>query len=509
MRPTKKPQRQKKAAGATGQPAPSAQPARRLETGVPRLDYILKGGLFTGATYLLMGPPGSGKTVLANHVCYFHVGKSGGRCVYVTLLVESHTRMLAHLSALEFFRAEYVPDRMFYVSGYSALREQGLEGLLALIRRTLREKQATMLVIDGLESISEAAPDVQAFREFVHDLSGLAGLTECTTLLLTSRRDRGHPETGLVDGVLELSDSMIGPRAIRELLVHKFRGSDYLRGRHEVEIQAQGMSIHPRTEIQFDKPPASAAEDRVRMRTGVATLDQMLGGGVPSGSALALLGAPGTGKTMLGLSFLIEGAKRGEHGYYFGFYEPPPRLCEKVSKVGMDLERWVDKGLIQLTWQPPLEHMLDALAEQLLELLKRDDGKRRRLFIDGIEGFRAASAYPERMPRFLSAFTNQLRTLDVTTLITEELDLFSPTIRMPNPELANVVESVILLRYVELRSQLHRLLSIMKMRESKYDTSIREFEITDRGIAVASSFESAESILTGLGRVQGDKRGGR
>jgi len=255
------------------------------------------------------------------------------------------------------------------------------------------------------------------------------------------------------------------------------------------------------------------------MRTGVATLDEMLGGGVPSGSAVALLGAPGTGKTMLGLSFLIEGARRGERGYYFGFYEPPPRLCEKVAKVGMDLQKWVDKGLIHLIWQPPLEHMLDALAEQLLEMLKREDGTRRRLFIDGIEGFRAAAPYPERMPRFLSAFTNQLRTLDVTTLITEELDLFSPTIRMPNPELANVVESVILLRYVELRSQLHRLLSIMKMRESKYDTSIREFEITDRGIEVSRSFESAESVLTGLGRLQGGgagvsarsarKRGGR
>jgi CheY-like chemotaxis protein len=116
------------------------------------------------------------------------------------------------------------------------------------------------------------------------------------------------------------------------------------------------------------------------------------------------------------------------------------------------------------------------IAEQLLERLKRDDGRRRRLFIDGIEGFRAASAYPERMPRFLSAFTN--------------------------PELANVVESVILLRYVELRSQLHRLISIMKMRESKYDTSIREFAITDRGIEVSRSFESAESILTGPGVLQ-------
>jgi circadian clock protein KaiC len=104
------------------------------------------------------------------------------------------------------------------------------------------------------------------------------------------------------------------------------------------------------------------------------------------------------------------------------------------------------------------------------------------------------------MPRFLSAFCNQLRMLDVTTLMTEELPLFRPEIDMPNPELANVVETVVLLRYVELKSQLYRLLSIMKMRESRYDTSIREFQITDTGIRVASTFESAEAILTGHAR---------
>jgi circadian clock protein KaiC len=104
------------------------------------------------------------------------------------------------------------------------------------------------------------------------------------------------------------------------------------------------------------------------------------------------------------------------------------------------------------------------------------------------------------MPRFLSAVCNQLRTYDVTGLISEELALFRPEIDMPNPELANVVETVILLRYVELRSQLYRLVSIMKMRESRYDTSIREFRITDHGLEVAESFATAEAILTGHAR---------
>ena len=161
----------------------------------------------------------------------------------------------------------------------------------------------------------------------------------------------------------------------------------------------------------------------------------------------------------------------------------------------------MDRGDIEIIWQPPLEHYLDSLAEQLLEKIKADkNSERRRLFIDGIEGFRAANPYPERMGRFLSAFLNQLRTYDVTAIITEELGIFQPEVSMPNPELGNVVESVILLRLLELRSQLYRLLSIMKMRESMYDSSIREFKISPKGIVVDKTFESAERLLTGQAR---------
>jgi circadian clock protein KaiC len=163
----------------------------------------------------------------------------------------------------------------------------------------------------------------------------------------------------------------------------------------------------------------------------------------------------------------------------------------------------VDEGLIDLVWQPPLEHFMDSLAESLLERVRANQQPRRRLFIDGVAGFEAAAVYGDRMPRFLSALTNQLRTWDVTTLITEELPLFNPEVELPNPELGHVVETVVLLRYVELKSQLHRLVSIMKMRESPYDTSIREFSIGPHGIEVSGSFESAEAILSGYPRSRG------
>jgi len=480
----------------------------RVQSGIPRLDFILKGGLKQGGTYALMGPPGSGKTILANQLCCNHIEKSGGRCVYMTLLVESHAKMVAHLSSLSFFKQEYIPERLYYVSGYQEVRQEGFAGLLELIRRTLRERRATLFIMDGMESAEQFSSTPQAYREFVHALQTTATLLGCTTLLLSNKRERTHVENALVDGVIELSDQLIGPRAVRELTVHKFRGSDYLRGRHEVEITDDGLAIHPRTEIQFARPPEQAREQRIRMGFGLSQLDEMLGGGLPSGSTTALLGAPGTGKTLLGLSFLVEGARQGQHGTYFGFYEPPPRLIEKAEDVGIPLERYVKDGSIELVWQPPLEHFMDALAEQLLEKMREKRTERRRLFIDGAEGFRAAAVYADRIPRFLSALTNQLRMEDVTTVMTDELELFKSELNLPTPELANVVETVLLLRYVELRSQIYRLLSIMKMRESRYDTSLREFRIEPEGLDLAESFESAEVILSGHGRLrEGGTRG--
>jgi circadian clock protein KaiC len=478
---------------------------QRVVSGVARLDFILNGGFFKGGTYTLFGPPGAGKTIIANQLCFNHIAGTGESCVYLTVLAESHGKMVQHLSSLQFFDPKVVGSKLKYIAAYQTLRSEGLDGVLRLARATLLKERPGILVIDGLESIEQAAGQRAQAKEFLNQLQSFTSLTMTTTLLCAVEQvgDARRDENAMVDGVIELSDKLIGPRAVRELTVHKFRGSDYLRGRHEVEITDAGVQIHPRTEIQFDAPPESATEQRERMGFGVRELDRMMSGGILSGSTLAMLGAPGSGKTTLGLSFLVEGAKKGHKGMYFGFYEPPPRLIERAEAMGIPLKKFVDAGAIELVWQPPLEHYMDSLAESLLERVRAEKHARRRLFIDGVQGFAAAAVYPERLPRFLSALTNQLRTWDVTTLISEELPLFNTSLEMPHPELSHVVESVILLRYVELKSQLHRLISIMKMRESGYDTSIREFTMRAGGIEVSGSFETAEQILSGFPRSTG------
>src|SRR5215204_531668 len=119
--------------------APQAQRLLRQTTGIAGLDRILDGGFFQGGLYIIAGPPGAGKTILGNQLCFHHVA-SGGRAVFVTVLTESHSRMLAHLSSLSFFDPTSLGDRLLYLSGYSVLLSEGLTGLLKLLRRVVRDQ---------------------------------------------------------------------------------------------------------------------------------------------------------------------------------------------------------------------------------------------------------------------------------------------------------------------------------------------------------------------------------
>lgn len=141
----------------------------RLVSGVPRLDDILKGGFLRGGMYGVLGPPGSGKTILGNQVCFEHA-RRGHRAVYITLLAESHARMLSHLRSIDFFKPDLVGPAICYVSGFAALEQKGLEGLQEFLRRVVREHRATFLVVDGLQAVEAYAETTLAFQKFLREL---------------------------------------------------------------------------------------------------------------------------------------------------------------------------------------------------------------------------------------------------------------------------------------------------------------------------------------------------
>jgi len=209
-----------------------------------------------------------------------------------------------------------------------------------------------------------------------------------------------------------------------------------------------------------------------------------------------LLGPTGVGKTILGYHFLA-GSNADEKGLLFSFYETPKRTLSKAQGIGLDLAALCDRADVELMWQSPVESSLDAIGSTLLESVDRLDAK--RLFIDGFSALQNAAAYPERVPQFLAALGRELHARCVTAVYTAELhEIFAPDIESPMQGISPLVENLLLLRFVERRSELRRVVSVLKLRDSDFDVAIREFEITHRGFEVGDGFTSTEAILTGV-----------
>ncbi|CAA9545511.1 MAG: Circadian clock protein KaiC [uncultured Thermomicrobiales bacterium] len=481
----------------------------RLATGIAGLDEIVQGGLIRRGIYLVGGRPGTGKTTLANHMAFNHAA-AGGNAIFATVLAETHGRMLTHLSGFAFFDAEQVANRVHYVSIYDQLNQEGLRGVLDLLRRQVREHRATLLAIDGAGLFGEFAASPLEYRRFAYELHAQLGSLGCTVLLLMEYEAQDqNPIAAHVDGIIVLEDEHAGLRDTRILHVLKLRGSNYLRGRHSFEITGTGVEVYPRLEaLLTDASTPHPPVRRDRKATGVAGLDDMLRGGVLVTSSTLVLGALGAGKTVTGLHFIVEGARRGERGLIVSFNEPPPRLIAKADAIGLDLGGHVANGTVKILWRPPQELLMDAWGRDLLAFVAEHEP--RRLFLDAVTDLQRLASFADRLPAFLAALTAELRARDVTSLLAAEFNtLLGDDLDVPVPAVASTAENVVLLRYVELRSQLHRLISILKVRESDYDTSIREFLITPDGIDVAGSFESAEAVLTGVTRQVAARSGGQ
>jgi circadian clock protein KaiC len=464
----------------------------RFPSAIAGLDIVLGGGFFRSGVYIVQGLPGSGKTIFANQICFGHAA-SAGRALYVTLLAESHARMIQHLRSMSFFDEDAIPERVTYISAFNDLEANGLKGLMTVLRKEIRARRASLLVLDGLLTASESAETSRELKKFIHEVQTNATFHGCTVFLLTSGATTGiSAERTMVDGIIELEDRLIDLRSQRSLQATKFRGSGSLRGKHLFEIGDYGLRIYPRIEALYG---AAAPIPRIESGTssGIASLDAMIGaGGFPRGSATAVVGSTGTGKTTLCLNFLSRCSKK-EPGLYFGFFETAELLKASARSLGLDLDALEHKGVLAFAWHAQGEHAMDGLAHQLLEDVGRHGVK--RLVIDGLAGFFEATPYPERVGRFFACLTNELRRRGVTIMMTlETRDVISTVVPTPYGVSA-LVDNVVFLRFVETNSVIRRVLSLIKVRNASFDHGIRELLIDFQGARIGHGLSAGGDII--------------
>ncbi len=177
----------------------------------------------------------------------------------------------------------------------------------------------------------------------------------------------------------------------------------------------------------------------------------------------------------------------------FSFYETPARLQVRTDRMKAPLRELMESGVVELIRHPPTDELLDAYGEQLLEAVEKR--KVKRLFIDGLTAFKNGAIDPSRIGNFFSALANELRARGVTTIYSLEVpNIPGPTASLPVDDAAAIAENMILLRFVERGAHLHRLISVLKMRESGFDPTLYEFKLTPTGMEVQETANSAEAI---------------
>ncbi len=440
---------------------------------------------------MIDGPPGAGKTILGNQII-FNLANAKEPAAFITLLAESHGKMLAHIGEMNYFDESKIGNYISFYGAYHILKEGKLPAFRNYLVEMIHDQNLKLMVIDGFRIANDFSSGEIEFASFVHEISALASTT-CCTIIILNHNDPTKPNSleALVDGIIELKIVDVGLRSTREIQIHKMRGLNQNRGKHIFNITTEGLRIFARTESRkIESPILNSSHDNLKF--GIKYLDEMINGGVKAGSTTSLVGPPGSGKTIIGLKFLEEGLKRGETCIYFGFYEEPNRLVTQAAGIGIDLTPYLKNHRLIMLWYAPTENLIDELSEILIDLVS--EKKASRVLVDGIDGMKISEAYPGRLTNYMAAFSILLRHSGATTVFTEETSFnFASTTKVG--EHSALLENIISLRYVEVLSRHHRLITIMKVRESEYDTSLREFSISSQGINVNQNSFSADEFL--------------
>ena len=508
------------------------------QTGVPHLDEVLGGGLPVGSLVLVMGLPGSGKTTLASQIA-FSAARSGKRVLILTALSESTDKLIDHLRGFSFFDPTLIGEPVQFLSLQQVLGE-GLAATRKLVVDEARRWRADLILLDGFRGMRHVDAEPQAAREFLYDLGTTLG-TLGTTLVVTSETDPRDPtffpETTTADVILGLHYTLLGVRQHREIEVIKARGRAPLPGLHTLSLSADGASVYPQLEerVAHDVlgadaqtqgaaplPPTGAVALPLphieRTRFDLPELDEMLAGGIPRGTCTLLAGSLGTGKTYLALAYALAAVRAGEPTVFLGFRESRAQLAQAAAPFafGAEFARALEPGGgLLLLDIPPIKLNPDVLGDRLFNELDRTGA--RRLIIDSIaelERVLLRSGDTGRLEDYLAALLLALRSRHVTSLMLKETDkAVAPTLDFSVDVLSVLAENVLLLQQVPFQGQLHRILSILKLRFSDHDPSLREFEIkSPQGIRMLGRAESGLGVLEGISqrqeqRATGERRG--
>lgn len=466
-----------------------------VSTGISGLDEILQGGLIPGRNYLVLGGPGAGKTTLGAH---FLLGGQPERNLFVTLgeteaqLRENGRRVGLPLDEVPILDLSPTEDESRPEQPYNLLESWEVEGdtihdrIVDYTRRHAPER----VFIDSLSQLRYLTPDAFQFRKQV--LSLLRQLTgRKATVLFTAEIGAGASDDDLqflADGVIQLDHRTSG----RVCEVTKMRGSGFAEGTHHYGVGPGGMTVYPRL-VPGEHMRAFTQES---IGSGIAAIDDLTGGGIERGTVTILSGPSGVGKTSLGAHFMHQAATRGERSVVYSFDEGQATFEHRLNHIGVPITDMLARGDLAFEYIEPMHYSADRFSLLVREAVEQQGV--RIVMLDSLSGYRQSIRGNDMVER-IHALCRYLVNMGVTViLVNESQSIATGEFRATHDGISYLADTIMLLRYLELRGELRKTIGVLKKRTGDFEKSLRTFEITADGLQVGEPLRGVHGVLQGV-----------
>ncbi|AXR79955.1 ATPase domain-containing protein [Natrarchaeobaculum sulfurireducens] len=477
----------------------------RIETGIRQVDTILDGGLLPASATLLRGEPGSGKTIFGLHFLAEGV-RADDTGLYINLgeptayLRDTADSFGLDIDPVNFLTLSPSGEEFRADQTYDLFRSGETENppLVENIRGEVETVGPDRVVIDPITELRYLTMDDHQFRTQVLALIDFLKSQEAT-VLLTSQAADSVPDDDLqflVDTVITLERD----QRQRTLDVSKFRGSSSKRGPHTVTISDDGMHVWPQL-VPSDHQREFSSE---KLSSGVPELDSLLRGGLTTGTVTFLSGPTGVGKTTTGLQFMKEAAGRGQRSVLYSFEENRSTMLERAEAVNIPVKAMIERGTLRIEEVSPDELTIDEFTHYLQQEVEEHGSE--IIMIDGVSGYeRALRGTGGKETHHLIKIGRYLRNMGVTGLVTNEVHQITGEFRATEQQMSHLADNIIVLRHVEYKGELRKVIGVLKMRTSDYENWLRELNITEHGLTVGEPMSNLRGILTGTPNWQDDE----
>lgn len=475
---------------------------RKLSTGIATFDIIAKGGLPENRTTLISGTAGSGKTVFAMQFLAAGIEEEQPG-VFVTF-EESAADIRKNMGSfgwdlerwekegrLAFVDASPEPDIEVVVSG-----DYDLGALLTRVQHAVRKTRAKRVSVDSLGAIFSQFSDQTLVRRELFRIASALKAMGVTAVMTAERTEDYGPvarygvEEFIADNVMILRNVLDDENRRRTIEILKFRGTDHQKGECPFTIvSGRGLVVIPLSAIELRQKSSI-----VRISSGDLDLDEMCGGGFFRDSVILISGATGTGKTLSVTQFLRGGAAAKERCLLLAFEESRDQLFRNATGWGVDFDKMERDGLLRVVCDYPevanLEDWLVSIQTMVEEF------KPARVAVDSLSALERVGSV-KAFREFVIGLTSFIKQQEITGVFTSTTSSLLGGASITETHISTLTDSIILLRYVEMYGEMKRGITVLKMRGSIHEKSIRELTIDASGLHIGRPFRHVTGILAG------------